>query len=146
MRKNKTQEIDFTDSIITPLKKWVNIQLDLDENVIKYLTELSKKSNQSIDNIITHILTDLYSEHMEISQLSAKTLKTLSKKTNHMILLDQNMPFARIELINQTNENPADEKIIFSPPKNSSGNENKKYSPFYEYECSPAKTALLKHT
>ena len=72
MRKNKTQEIGFTDSIITPLKKWVNIQLDLDEDVIKYLTELSKKSNQSIDNIITHILTDLYSEHMEISQLSAK--------------------------------------------------------------------------
>lgn len=144
MRKNKTQEIGFTDSIITPLKKWVNIQLDLDEDVIKYLTELSKKSNQSIDNIITHILTDLYSEHMEISQLSAKTLKTLSKKTNHIILLDQNKPFARIELINQTNENHADEKIIFSPPKNSSENENKKYSPVYE--CSPAKTALLKHT
>ena len=35
--KNDKQEIDFSNAIITPLKQWVNIDLDLDDDVITYL-------------------------------------------------------------------------------------------------------------
>ena len=35
------QEIDFSDVIITPLEKWVDVSLKLDETVIKYLNELA---------------------------------------------------------------------------------------------------------
>ena len=64
--KNDKHEIAFSNAIITPLKQWVNIDLNLDDDVITYLNSLSEKSNQSIDNIITHILTDLFSEHLEL--------------------------------------------------------------------------------
>ena len=94
--KNETSEIEFSNVIITPLKQWVNIDLDLDDDVITYLNTLSEKTNQSIDNIITHILTDLFSEHLELSKLSPKTLRAIGKKSGHIILLNKNKPFARI--------------------------------------------------
>ena len=52
------QEIDFSDVVITPLEKWVDVSLKLDETVIKYLNELAKRANQSVDNVLAHILTD----------------------------------------------------------------------------------------
>ena len=100
--KNDKLEIDFSNAIITPLKRWVNIDLDLDDDVVTYLNALSKKSNQSIENIITHILTDLLSEHLELSKLSPKTLRAIGKKNSHIILVNENKPFARVELINHT--------------------------------------------
>ena len=52
------QEIDFSNVVITPLEKWVDVSLKLDETVIKYLNELAKRANQSVDNVLAHILTD----------------------------------------------------------------------------------------
>ena len=75
--KNTKHKIAFSNAFITPLKQWVNIKLDLDDDVVTYLNALSEKSNQSIDNIITHILTDLFSEHLELSKLSPKTLRAI---------------------------------------------------------------------
>ena len=46
------QEIDFSDVVITPLEKWVDVSLKLDETVIKYLNELAKRANQSVDNVL----------------------------------------------------------------------------------------------
>ena len=133
--KNDKQEIDFSNAIITPLKQWVNIDLDLDDDVITYLNALSEKSNQSIDNIITHILTDLFSEHLELSKLSPKTLRTIGKKNRHIILLNKNKPFARIEIINQDEEEDLFKAIDLPKPKVDNPIKSKMPAPQYDYEC-----------
>ena len=133
--KNDKQEIDFSNAIITPLKQWVNIDFDLDDDVITYLNSLSEKSNQSIDNIITHILTDLFSEHLELSKLSPKTLQAIGKKNRHIILLNKNNPFARIEIINQDEEEDLFKAVDLPKPKVDNPIKSKMSAPQYDYEC-----------
>ena len=133
--KNDKLEIDFSNVIITPLKQWVNIDLDLDDDVVTYLNALSEKSNQSIDNIITHILTDLFSEHLELSKLSPKTLRAIEKKNKHIILLNKNKPFARIEIINQDEEEDLFKAIDLPNPKVDNPIKSKMHAPQYDYEC-----------
>ena len=133
--KNNKQEIDFSNAIITPLKQWVNIDLDLDDDVVTYLNALSEKSNQSIDNIITHILTDLFSEHLELSKLSPKTLRAIGKKNRHIILLNKNKPFARIEIISQDEEEDLFKAVDLPKPKVDNPIKNKMPAPQYDYEC-----------
>ena len=133
--KNDKHEIDFSNAIITPLKQWVNIDLDLDDDVVTYLNALSEKSNQSIDNIITHILTDLFSEHLELSKLSPKTLQTIGKKNRHIILLNKNKPFARIEIISQDEEEDLFRAIDLPKPKVDNPIKSKMPAPQYDYEC-----------
>ena len=137
--KNDKHEIDFSNAIITPLKQWVNIDLDLDNDVITYLNALSEKSNQSIDNVITHILTDLLSEHLELSKLSPKTLQTIGKKNSHIILLNKNKPFARIEIINQGDKEDLFNTVDFPNPKVDNPAKSKIHAPQYDYECATAK-------
>ena len=132
--KNDKLEIDFSNAIITPLKRWVNLDLDLDDDVITYLNALSEKSNQSIDNIITHILTDLFSEHLELSKLSPKTLRAIGKKNSHIILVNENKPFARVELINQDEEDLF-KAVDLPKPKIDNPIKNKIPTPQYDYEC-----------
>ena len=133
--KNETSEIEFSNVIITPLKQWVNIDLDLDDDVITYLNALSKKANQPIDNIITHILTDLFSENMELSKLSPKTLRAIGKKNRHIILVHKNKPFARIEIINQDEEEDLFKAVDFPKPKVDNPIKSKMPAPQYDYEC-----------
>ena len=133
--KNTKHEIDFSNAIITPLKQWVNIDLDLDDDVVTYLNALSNKANQSIDNIITHILTDLFSEHLELSKLSPKTLRAIGKKNRHIILLNKNKPFARIEIINQDEEEDLFKAVDLPKPKVDNPIKSKMPAPQYDYEC-----------
>ena len=133
--KNDKHEIDFSNVIITPLKQWVNIDLDLDDDVVTYLNALSEKSNQSIDNIITHILTDLFSEHLELSKLSPKTLRAIGKKNRHIILLNKNKPFARIEIINQDEEEDLFKAVDLPKSKVDNPIKSKMPAPQYDYEC-----------
>ena len=133
--KNNKHEIDFPNAIITPLKQWVNIDLDLDDDVITYLNALSKKANQPIDNIITHILTDLFSENMELSKLSPKTLRAIGKKNRHIILVHKNKPFARIEIINQDEEEDLFKAVDLPNPKVDNPIKSKMPAPQYDYEC-----------
>lgn len=133
--KNTKHEIDFSNAIITPLKQWVNIDLDLDDDVVTYLNALSNKANQSIDNIITHILTDLFSEHLELSKLSPKTLRAIEKKNSHIILVHKNKPIARIEIINQDEEEDLFKAIDLPNPKVDNPIKSKMSAPQYDYEC-----------
>ena len=133
--KNNKHEIDFPNAIITPLKQWVNIDLDLDDDVITYLNSLSEKSNQPIDNIITHILTDLFSEHLELSKLSPKTLRAIEKKNSHIILVHKNKPIARIEIINQDEEEDLFKAVDLPNPKVDNPIKSKMPAPQYDYEC-----------
>ena len=133
--KNNKHEIDFSNVIITPLKQWVNIDLDLDDDVVTYLNVLSEKTNQSIDNIITHILTDLFSEHLELSKLSSKTLQAIGKKNRHIILLNKNKPFARIEIISQDEEEDFFKAVDLPNPKVDNPIKSKMPAPQYDYEC-----------
>ena len=133
--KNTKHEIDFSNAIITPLKQWVNIDLDLDDDIVTYLNALSEKTNQSIDNIITHILTDLFSEHLELSNLSPKTLRAIGKKNRHIILLNKNKPFARIEIINQDEEEDLFKAVDLPNPKVDNPIKSKMPAPQYDYEC-----------
>ena len=75
MRKNTNKEIDFNDAVITPLNQRVEIKMDLDDDIIDYLRYLSAKSNQSLDNIINHVLGDLCSKHLELKDVSAEEIK-----------------------------------------------------------------------
>ena len=133
--KNDKQEIDFSNAIITPLKQWVNIDLELDDDVVTYLNALSEKTNQSIDNIITHILTDLFSEHLELSKLSPKTLRAIGKKNRHIILVHKNKPFARIEIISQDEEEDLFKAVDLPKPKVDNPIKSKMPAPQYDYEC-----------
>ncbi|MBQ9207785.1 MAG: hypothetical protein IJ158_13880 [Treponema sp.] len=93
------QEIDFSNVVITPLEKWVDVSLKLDETVIKYLNELAYRTNQSVDNVLAHILTDAMSEHLDISVLSAESLKRSGELNGHILLMENGEPVARLEML-----------------------------------------------
>ena len=106
------EEIDFSDVVITPLEKWVEVSLKLDEDVIKYLNELAKRANQTVDNVLAHILTDAMSEHLDISDLSAESLKSAGEKNGHVLLMENGEPFARVEMIKPGEKELFEEKVI----------------------------------
>ena len=92
MRKNTNKGIDFNDAVITPLNQRVEIKMDLDDDIIDYLRYLSAKSNQSLDNIINHVLGDLCSKHLELKDVSAEEIKPVSKTDNHIIIMGMQNP------------------------------------------------------
>ena len=80
MEITKGGKINFDKIIITPLERWIDTELELDAIVIDYLNQLAEKSNQSVDNVVNHILADMMAEHLELSELNAETLRRTAKK------------------------------------------------------------------
>lgn len=96
----KTQnEINFDGVIVTPLRRWKDVTLRLDDDVLAFLRELAARANQPFDNVLNHIMTDFLSEHLDLEKLSAKTLKAVAAKSSHIILMEGTKPFARVEII-----------------------------------------------
>lgn len=78
----KTQnEINFDGVIVTPLRRWKDVTMRLDDDVVTFLRELAARANQPFDNVLNHIMTDFLSEHLDLTELSVKTLKAVAKKT-----------------------------------------------------------------
>ena len=113
-------KIKFENIIITPLDRWVNTDFDLDEDTVEYLNQLAEKSNQSVDNVINHILADFFAEHLELSQLNAETLLKTGEKCPCILLLENGIPIARVKMIVW-----GDGNLVFtsekSPPKKRKG-------------------------
>lgn len=130
-------EIDFTDAIITPLKQWVEIKMNLDDDVIDYLRYLAEKANQPFDNVLNHILSDLSSRHLELTDLSAEKIKAASRTNNHIILMDGSKAFARVEIISREDELPLSESISIPNPRAESHIALEMPEMESKYECQP---------
>ena len=83
----------------------MDVSLKLDETVIKYLNELALCANQSVDNVLAHILTDAMSEHLDISVLSAESLKRSGELNGHILLMENGEPVARVEMLKSGEKN-----------------------------------------
>ena len=81
MEKLTDGKIFFENIIITPLERWVNTDFDLDEDTVQALNQLAEESNQSVDNVVNHILADFFAEHLELSKLNAETLLKTGEKS-----------------------------------------------------------------
>ncbi len=97
--KTTDGKISFENIIITPLERWVNTDFDLDENAIQALNQLAEEANQSVDNVLNHILADFFAEHLELSQLNAETLLKTGEKCPCILLLENGKPIARVKMI-----------------------------------------------
>lgn len=95
--KTTDGKISFENIIITPLERWVNTDFDLDEDAIQALNQLAKDSNQSVDNVVNHILADFFAEHLELSKLNAETLLKTGEKCPCILLLENGKPIARVK-------------------------------------------------
>ena len=98
-------KINFDNVILTPLERWIDTELELDAIVIDYLNKLAEKSNQSVDNVVNHILADMMAEHLELSELNAETLRRTAKKCPQILLVENGKPVARVKMINDKEDN-----------------------------------------
>ncbi len=105
MEITKDEKINFDKIIITPLERWIDTKFELDELVIDYLNKLAEKSNQSVDNVVNHILADMMAEHLELSELNAETLRRTAKKCPQILLVENGKPVARVKMINDKEDN-----------------------------------------
>ena len=144
MRKNTNKGIDFNDAVITPLNQRVEIKMDLDDDIIDYLRYLSAKSNQSLDNIINHVLGDLCSKHLELKDVSAEEIKAVSKTDNQIIIMDENKPFARVEIITGEDKSTVSVNIPAPDFQDKSCITIKTPDMEHKYECPSAKRNITK--
>lgn len=98
-------KINFGNVILTPLERWIDTKLEFDAIAIDYLNRLTEKSNQSVDNVVNHILADMMAEHLEVSELNAETLRKTAKKCPQILLVENGKPVARVKMINDKDEN-----------------------------------------
>ena len=111
------EKITFENIFVTPLERWIDADVDLDPVAVERLNRLAALSNQSVDNVVNHILEDFFAEHLELSELNAGTLRAAAKKCPCIIILENGKPIARVKMISW-----GDGKMIFTseknPPKN----------------------------
>ncbi|WP_294428562.1 hypothetical protein [uncultured Treponema sp.] len=110
MKITKDVKINFDKVIITPLERWIDTELELDKIAIDYLNQLAEKSNQSVDNVVNHILSDMMAEHLELSELNAESLRKTAKKSSQILLVEKDNPVARIKMI----EDKEDDLILIT--------------------------------
>lgn len=85
---------------------------------------LAEEFNQSVDNVLTHILEDLFSEHLELSQLNEVSLLQAAEKSPMILILQNGKPVARVKMLKWGDENNtfSSEK---TPPKKKDGSKQK---------------------
>ncbi len=66
---------------------------------------LAEKSNQSVDNVLTHFLEDFFSEHLELSKLNAESLQQAAEKSPMILILQNGKPVARVKMLEWGDEN-----------------------------------------
>lgn len=120
MKQSNDEKIIFENIIITPLEKWMDTDLELEQKAVEALQLLAEESNQSVDNVLTHILEDLFSEHLELSQLNEVSLLQAAEKSPMILILQNGKPVARVKMLEWGDENEAfpSEK---TPPKKRNG-------------------------
>ncbi len=137
--KTTDGKISFENIIITPLERWVNTDFDLDENAIQSLNQLAKDSNQSVDNVVNHILADFFAEHLELSQLNAETLLKTGEKCPCILLLENGKPIARVKMIVWGDGNLVFTSEKTPPNKRSEKDQTEPVTNFDQFEWEAAK-------
>ena len=66
--KMDDEKISFENILVTPLERWIDADVDLDPVAVERLNRLAALSNQSVDNVLNHILADFFAEHLELSE------------------------------------------------------------------------------
>ena len=107
MKHSNNEKINFENIIITPLEKWVDTDFELEQKIVEELQHLAQVSNQSVDNVLTHILEDLFSEHLDLSQLSADSLQQAAENSPMILILQNGKPIARVKMLEWGDENEA---------------------------------------
>lgn len=97
MKHSNNEKINFENIIITPLEKWVDTDIELEQKAVEELQRLAQVLNQSVDNVLTHILEDLFSEYLDLSQLSADSLQQAAEKSPIILILQNGKPIARVK-------------------------------------------------
>ena len=87
MKQSNDEKINFENIIIIPLEKWVDTDFELEQKTVEKLQLLAEKSNQSVDNVLTHFLEDFFSEHLELSKLNAESLQHAAEKSPMILIL-----------------------------------------------------------
>lgn len=105
MEITNDEKINFDKVIVTPLERWIDTELELDTIAIDYLNQLAEKSNQSVDNVVNHILADMMAEHLELSELNAESLRRTAKKCPQILLVENGKPVARVKMIKGKEDN-----------------------------------------
>jgi hypothetical protein len=120
MKHSNNEKINFENIIITPLEKWVDTDIELEQKTVEKLQLLAEKSNQSVDNVLTHFLEDFFSEHLELCQLNAESLQQAAEKSPMILILQNGKPVARVKMLECCDENKtfSSEK---TPPKKRNG-------------------------
>lgn len=120
MKQANDEKINFENIIITPLEKWVDTDFEFEQKVVEELQLLAEKSNQSVDNVLTHFLEDFFSEHLELSKLNAESLQQAAEKSPMILILQNGKPVARVKMLEWGDENNtfSSEK---TPPKKKDG-------------------------
>ena len=116
MKQSNDEKINFENIIITPLEKWADTDFELEQKTVEKLQLLAEKSNQSVDNVINHILADMLAVHLELSELDGDTLLESGEKSPRILILENGSPVARVKMLRRGGKNPVlvSEKI---PPK-----------------------------
>ena len=107
MKHSNNKKINFENIIITPLEKWVDTDIELEQKTVEKLQLLAEKSNQSVDNVLTHFLEDFFSEHLELSKLNAESLQQAAEKSPMILILQNGKPVARVKMLEWGDENEA---------------------------------------
>jgi len=124
MKHSNNEKINFENIIITPLEKWADTDFELEQKTVEKLQLLAEKSNQSVDNVLTHFLEDFFSEHLELCQLNAESLQQAAEKSPMILILQNGNPVARVKMLKWGDENNtfSSEK---TPPKKKDGSKQK---------------------
>lgn len=99
MKQSNDGKINFENIIITPLEKCVDTEFELEQKAVEELQQLAEKFNQSVDNVLTHILEDFFSEHLELSKLNAETLQKTAERSPMILILQNGKPIARVKML-----------------------------------------------
>lgn len=105
MEKSNDTQISFENVILTPMERWVDMELELEPRIIEYLNQLAKKSNQSVDNVVNHILGDCLAEHLDLSDLNEVSLKKAAEKSPIILFIKEGKPVARVIMLNRKDNN-----------------------------------------
>ena len=105
MKQSNDEKINFENIIITPLEKWADTDFELELKTVEKLQLLAEKSNQSVDNVLTHFLEDFFSEHLELCQLNAESLQQAAEKSPMILILQNGKPVARVKMLECGDEN-----------------------------------------
>ena len=120
MKHSNNEKINFKNIIITPLEKWADTYFELEQKAVEELQRLAQVLNQSVDNVLTHILEDLFSEHLDLSQLSADFLQQAAENSPIILILQNGKPIARVKMLEwgDGNKTISSEK---TPPRKRNG-------------------------